>query len=170
MNRNTQHIITSPRFLYSENSLVLSDADSSTSLHRAQGLTSYSTQENTGIDKSLTDSSPEDIPMKRNNSYSMLDIEALSEHAAEAQDNVYSYPKLKYKVKQIKDSGYTTVGTKIDSDSKPYSKIELSNMYENITGEGDNMTDNQLYGVSEETFVPGLFDPYMNEAEYRIRT
>ncbi len=172
MNGNGKNIVN-PNFSYSENSLALSDVDSSTSLHKTQGQNSSMTQQNDSLDKSTTDFNIEDIPMKRNNSYSMLDTEAVAADTEGVWDNVYSYPKVKSKVKQIQDRGYTTVGTEMDSENTArYSKIELSNMYENIKGD-DNMTDNQLYGMSigtEETHVTGLFDPYVNEGEDFTRT
>lgn len=58
------------------------------------------------------DLSLEEMPMKRNNSYRMLDIEALAGNSEGGQDSIYSYPKLKPTHTQLQDHGYTTIGTK----------------------------------------------------------
>ncbi|XP_064402069.1 uncharacterized protein LOC135347887 [Halichondria panicea] len=157
------HYIGSNHPTHSENIIALSDTDSSMSLQRARS--SNIEQITTTVDDQ--DLSLEEMPMKRNNSYRMLDIEALAGNSEGGQDSIYSYPKLKPTHTQLQDHGYTTIGTKTNSNSDSYSKIELSNMYENISSE-DNMMHNEMYGASmrsEESSVTGLFDPYMNDRE-----
>ena len=157
------HYIGSNHPTHSENIIALSDTDSSMSLQRARS--SNIEQITTTVDDQ--DLSLEEMPMKRNNSYRMLDIEALAGNSEGGQDSIYSYPKLKPTHTQLQDHGYTTIGTKTNSNSDSNSKIELSNMYENISNE-DNMMHNEMYGASmrsEESSVTGLFDPYMNDRE-----
>ncbi len=156
-------------FTHSKNVIALSDTDSSMSLPRAQVLGSSNIEQNntTVDDRSIADSSLEEMPMKRNNSYRMLDTEALAGNLEGGHDSIYSYPRLKSTHTQLQDHGYTTIGTKVNSNPDPYSKIELSNMYENISSE-DNMIHNEMYRTSvrsEESSVTGLFDPHMNATE-----
>ena len=86
------------------------------------------------------------IPLRRNTSYRMLDIgeegASISETGGQTE-TVYSYPKIRHSHSNTQEHIPNS-----DSDvpsADPYSKIELSNMYENLQAE-DNMTANGMYG------------------------
>lgn len=149
-------------------SLAISDTESSVSLHKA--CFSGSDEEHNFKDMNesqcttnLSCDQEDVIPLKRNDSYRVLDIEHTDSQAEE--NTGYSYPKLCSRNLPF-EGGYTTVGNKCEGDEMAYSKIELSNMYENIEKD-DNMIENEMYGTSmraEEQFMPGLLDSYLTES------
>ena len=170
-----------------ENSMALSDAESSTSLQKVhcyssgdmfqksdarqtadEPVHSLDDEDKAHSTTNLSDLQRDKIPMKRNNSYRVLEINGGEQNTenkdTEAGELLYSYPRLKSTGAKSQGSGYTTVSAGND-ESDPYSKIELANLYENILPD-ENMMENELYGSTVETdenYIAGMLDPYMND-------
>lgn len=86
------------------------------------------------------------IPLRRNRSYRMLDVGETGASISETGETVYSYPKIRHSHSNTQEHIPKTDSDVQTSTADPYSKIELSNMYENLQPADDNMTANGVYG------------------------